>query len=681
MRRTSRLRPAVWALHLALPVLGLWLLIEEPGADVRWEQHEAHFGLVLTTAVIAAFIGAVIARAACRHDDARIFLVASAFLACAGFFAVHALTTPMILVDLTNLGWTASTTVGLLVASVFAVLSALDLRRSAAAWPLRHALVILTALGAAMGVWLLFSVGQFPPFDQVVLQDEARGDLGILAGLAVGLFGVAALRYWLLYRRRPAVVLISVLTAWALLAEAAAATAIGRPWQLSWWLWHVLLVLAFAFVAYTAHVQYRREGAAGTLFRGVALEDTLRSARAAYERALEQLVAIMRQEHPDEREVTRLSAAVANQFDLTEAQQGVLERAALALERERTTTDQLSGLVAVSQAMTVMDDEDLLLDRAARELANRFRRDDVSLVLIRDGQLRAVGGIAVPAAARDAIARGTPIERDNTLASPLLVKGEVAGAVAFERRVGTFDDGDRAMAASVTNHLSVQLENTRLYRTIDTLFRSYLAPSVVTRLLADPDQAALGGAVVEVTALFADLRGFTSYSERHAPDEVVALLNRYYAAIIPRLLEEEGTVMNYAGDAVMAVFNAPTRQPDHALRAARAALAIRDAVNGVSNGDPSMPTFGVGINTGPALVGNIGAELRDYTVIGDSVNVASRLEGAASEGEVLVGPETRAQLGAHAVVEEAGVLELKGKSEPIHGVAAGLARLSTIAGL
>ena len=172
---------------------------------------------------------------------------------------------------------------------------------------------------------------------------------------------------------------------------------------------------------------------------------------------------------------------------------------------------------------------------------------------------------APPALAATAIARRTPVEQDTALVWPLLVKGEVAGVVAFERQHGTFDDRDRAMAASVASQLAVQLENTRLYRTIDSLFRSYLAPSVVTRLLADPDQAALGGAVVEVTALFADLRGFTTYSEQHDPDKVVALLNRYYAAIVPRLLEHEGTVVNYAGDAVMAVFNAPTRQPDHAM--------------------------------------------------------------------------------------------------------------------
>jgi adenylate cyclase len=665
LRRPSRLRPAVWVLHLSLPALGLWLLIAEPGADVRWERHEAHFGLVFTTALIAAGIGALIAHAARRHNDARIFLVACAFLASAGFFAVHALTTPMILVDVTNLGWTASTTAGLLVASVFALLSALELPRSARAWPLRHSLVILTALGALVAVWMLFSLGEFPPFDQTVLQDEARGELVVVAAIAVALFVIAAARYWFLYRRRPAVSLISVLTAWVLLAEAAAATAIGRPWQLSWWLWHVLLVLAFAFVAYTAHVQYRREGAAGPLFRGVALEETLRAARADYEHALEQLVTYMRERHPDEREVTRLTTAVASQFDLTEAQQEVLERAALALERERETTDQLTGLVEVSRAMTVLDDEDALLDRAALELGARFNRDRISLALLHDGVLQPVGHPPPSDLAEEAIARAMPAERDSMLVWPLLVKDEAAGVVAFERQHGSFDDGDRAMVASVASQLSVQLENTRLYRTIDSLFRSYLAPTVVTRLLADPDQAALGGAVVEITAMFADLRGFTTYSERHEPEEVVALLNRYYASIIPRLLEQEGTVVNYAGDAVMTIFNAPTRQPDHALRAARAALGIRDAVNDLTRGDPELPTFGIGINTGPALVGNIGAEVRDYTVIGDTVNVAARLESAAAEGEVLLGSETRAQLGSAATLEEAGALELKGKSEPI----------------
>lgn len=146
----------------------------------------------------------------------------------------------------------------------------------------------------------------------------------------------------------------------------------------------------------------------------------------------------------------------------------------------------------------------------------------------------------------------------------------MAGVVAFERAQGGYDDADRAMAASVAAQLSVELENTRLHRTIDTLLRRSLAPNIVTRLLADPDQAALGGAVRELTALFADLRGFTTCSERHDPEEVVALVNRYYAAFVPRIIEDGGTVLSYVGDAVMAVFNAPVSQPDHAHRAARA---------------------------------------------------------------------------------------------------------------
>jgi len=652
-------------LHLALPVLGLWLLIAEPGADVRWEHHQAHFGLVLTTALIAAGIGVVIVTAARRHDDPRIFLVACAFLASAGFFAVHALTTPMILSDVLNLGWTASTTVGLLLASVIAALSALNLPRSASAWPLRHATVILSALGAVLAVWLLFSLAHIPPFDKTVLQDEARGELIVVAAIACVLFAIAAVRYWVLYLRRPAVVLVSVITAWALLAEAAAATAIGRPWQLSWWLWHVLLVLAFAFVAYTAHIQYRREGQAGTLFRGVAVEETVEAVRAAHEHALEELVAVMREQQPDAREVTRLAATVAQQFGLTEAQQEVLERAAMSLARERATAEQLGGLVALGQAMTVLDDEDTLLERAVDELSTRFAPDRVSLAVLHEGRLVPVGTDPPRELAQEAVTSRTVVQRRDALVAPLLVKGEVAGVVAFERDHGSFDAADGAMAGSVAAQLGVQLENTRLYRTIDSLFRRYLAPSVVSRLLADPDQAALGGAVVEVTALFADLRGFTMYAERHRPEEVVTLLNRYYAAIVPQLLAHEGTVVNYAGDAVMAVFNAPTRQDDHALRAARAALAMRDAVITLSGDDPELPTFGIGINTGPALVGNIGAELRDYTVIGDTVNVAARLEGAAAAGEVLVGAETLRQLGDAAGVEDAGRLELKGKSEPI----------------
>src|SRR3712207_3831616 len=99
-----------------------------------------------------------------------------------------------------------------------------------------------------------------------------------------------------------------------------------------------------------------------------------------------------------------------------------------------------------------------------------------------------------------------------------------------------------------------------------------MSPAVATSLIADPEQAGLGGRTAEVTVLIADLRGFTSFSERHAPDEVVGMLNRFFGAVVPVVLGEGGTVVQFVGDEVMALFGAPTRQPDHALRAARAAL-------------------------------------------------------------------------------------------------------------
>ena len=118
-----------------------------------------------------------------------------------------------------------------------------------------------------------------------------------------------------------------------------------------------------------------------------------------------------------------------------------------------------------------------------------------------------------------------------------------------------------------------------------------MSPDVATALLADPTQAALGGEVAEVTVLFADLRGFTPFSERTTPDRVVAMLNQYFGRAVPVLLANGGTVVQFVGDAVMVLFNAPARQPDHALRAARAALGMQAAIEEVAEREPDWPRF------------------------------------------------------------------------------------------
>jgi class 3 adenylate cyclase len=246
--------------------------------------------------------------------------------------------------------------------------------------------------------------------------------------------------------------------------------------------------------------------------------------------------------------------------------------------------------------------------------------------------------------------------------APIEIKGEVAG-VLEARGTEEIPPADRALLESLAGQLSIALENQRLYRDLRGLFGRYTSPEVATALLSGATRLDLGGSVAEVTVLFADLKGFTSFSERVAhPEAVVDLLNRYLSAAVPVVRQEGGTVDKFVGDAMMALFNTPVLQTDHALRAARSALGIQAAVAGLDEG----LSFRIGINTGPVLVGNIGSEdLRNYTAIGDAVNVASRLETMAEPGEIVVGQTTAALIRHVAKLEPLGEVEVKGRSEPV----------------
>lgn len=131
--------------------------------------------------------------------------------------------------------------------------------------------------------------------------------------------------------------------------------------------------------------------------------------------------------------------------------------------------------------------------------------------------------------------------------------------------------------------------------------------------------------MADVTLLFADLGGYSTYAEGRAPPDVVALLNRYFAAALPAILEEGGTQVHLPGDAVFAILGAPTPRPDHAARACRAAQAILERTAHLSEPPTGGPRVSIGVNSGPALVGNIGSdEYRNFTAIGDTTNVAAR---------------------------------------------------------
>jgi class 3 adenylate cyclase len=227
----------------------------------------------------------------------------------------------------------------------------------------------------------------------------------------------------------------------------------------------------------------------------------------------------------------------------------------------------------------------------------------------------------------------------------------------------------RELLARVSTRVRAKRETDRLraaQRVIRQTFERYVPHHVVERLLADPGQVTLGGSQQEVTVLFADLRGYTTVAETLAPERLVDVLNGHLTVAARALLAYEGTVSHYAGDLVMAIFNAPLPQPDHALRALRAGHRLRADMAGYHAQLPEhlRMEFGVGIASGQAVVGNIGArEALHYTAIGDTVNLAQRLEEMAGGGEVLVTGYTRQLAGDGATFEGRGSTPVRGRSE------------------
>ena len=202
------------------------------------------------------------------------------------------------------------------------------------------------------------------------------------------------------------------------------------------------------------------------------------------------------------------------------------------------------------------------------------------------------------------------------------------------------------------------------------LFGKYVSPQVAEEIvqLSDTGSLTLGGEQREATVLFADVRGFTTLSEEMSPDSIVDLLNRYFSAIIDSVLSNGGMINKFGGDNILAVWNAPHDQEDHAFSAVRAAIDAQIAIQQIQEEDPELPRiqFGFGINTGDVLAGNVGSEGRlEYTVIGDAVNVAARLCGAAPGGRIWISLPTFEQLSGRVEVRELEPQYFKGKTEAI----------------
>jgi class 3 adenylate cyclase len=433
------------AVALGLPAAGFVLLLVDPHLDVAWEDHPAHFWLVLAAGGITAVLAHATGEASERRGDLRLGLVSLTFLCSAGFLGLHALATPGVLLENPNLGFVIAVPVGLVAASVIAALSASDrlsARYRALAANRRAGASALLAVMAAWAAATLIGIG---PLDQPTEIERTSGWLAVPAFGGAALYMVAAARYAGLGSGATPALALAVAVAFVLLGEATLQTAFSRSWHTSWWEWHALMLIAFGLVAVTARREWREER-----FSALYMEETARGRR-------------------------------------------------------------------------------------------------------------------------------------------------------------------------------------------------------------------------EVSVVFADLAGFTAFSESRDPAEVTEMLNDYFERAIPPVVREHGgEVERLMGDALMATFNARGDQPDHATRAAAAALEIRDATAALAAEHPDWPRFRVGVNSGEAVVGVLGAEGgRSYTVIGDAVNSASRLESSAPVGEVAIGASTLALLPPGARTRSLGTLRVKGRREPL----------------
>jgi len=205
---------------------------------------------------------------------------------------------------------------------------------------------------------------------------------------------------------------------------------------------------------------------------------------------------------------------------------------------------------------------------------------------------------------------------------------------------------------------------------VKDLFGRFVAPEVVDEIISGGLEVQLGGVVKEVTALFVDVRGFTAFSEANPPEKVVDMINRYLGLTSRAIQSNKGTIDKFIGDATMALFNAPNDVENHALRAVKAAWEMKQ-------GSISLQKeifeeygvdlqFGIGINTGKAVVGNMGSDFRmDYTAIGDAINTAARLESGAGKGQIIISDDTYNQVKDHVDVTDMGIINVKNKQTGI----------------
>lgn len=229
----------------------------------------------------------------------------------------------------------------------------------------------------------------------------------------------------------------------------------------------------------------------------------------------------------------------------------------------------------------------------------------------------------------------------------------------------------RELIARVETRLRAKQESDEMremQHLVRSTFERFVHPSVVEQLLRDPAQVKLGGKLQEVTVMFADLEGFTAISERVEPEQVLALINRYHDIIVGVIQQHSGTIDKFLGDGVMALFNTPLPLENHTRCAVESALAIRAVLDEFHAGLEPQQRMGInfGIHTGLAVVGNVGAtQIMDFTAVGDTVNIAARLQGLARGSQILVSAAVYDRVESWVNARAIGQVHVKNRQESV----------------
>jgi adenylate cyclase len=263
---------------------------------------------------------------------------------------------------------------------------------------------------------------------------------------------------------------------------------------------------------------------------------------------------------------------------------------------------------------------------------------------------------------------------------PLVIGGRVIGVLGVRNVTEgshVFSKHQGGLLSALTDYAAIAIENSRNFdalgqamerdnQQIRNTFKRFVPPGVVDQVLGDPDALQLGGMRREITVMFADICGYTAFSEDAPPEQVIEMLNDYLSLAANVIMSYQGTVDKYMGDGIMAIFNAPEEQPNHTQRAAEAALMLQTAVRDLAAQRGEELGFSIGIHVGEAVIGYIGTDSAiNYTAVGDVVNLAKRLQEWAKPGQVLVEQAVIERLGVGAQSRPLGEMKMRGRQRQV----------------